>query len=49
MAKEDLKECVNIVKDMVREHSKWLIRYTSIHVSRREELIPNFWYSIVIL
>ena len=41
MAKEELQEQVNAVKDMAREHSKWLIRYTNVHVSRLEELIST--------
>ena len=40
VAKEELQEWVNVVKDMTRENFKWLIRYTRIHVSRLEELIP---------
>ena len=40
MAKEELPNQLNYVKELAREHSKWLLMYTNIHVSRHEELIP---------
>ena len=39
MAIEELQELLNIVKNMARVHSKWLIRYTTIHMGRLDELI----------
>ena len=37
---EDLLDQLNVVKEWVRENSKWLLRYTNIHVPRHEQLIP---------
>ncbi len=39
VAKEELPNQLNVVKELDREHSKWLLRYTNIHVPRHEELI----------
>ena len=39
MAKEELPNQLNVIKELAREHSKWLLRYTNVHVSRHEELI----------
>ena len=40
MATEELLDQLNVVKQLAREHSKWLLRYTNIHMPRHEELIP---------
>ena len=40
MAMEELLDELNIMKELTREHSKWLLRYTKIHVPRHEELMP---------
>ena len=40
MAMEELQDQLNDVKELAREHSKWLLRYTNIHMPRHEELIP---------
>ena len=40
MAMEEIKDQLSAIKDLAREHSKWLLRYTNVHVHRHEELIP---------
>ena len=40
MAMEELPNQLNVVKELAREHSKWLLRYTNIHVPKHKELIP---------
>ena len=40
VATEELPNQLNAVKELAREHSKWLLRYTNIHVPKHEELIP---------
>lgn len=40
MAMEELPDQLNAMKELVREHSKWLLRYTNIHMPRHEELNP---------
>ena len=39
VAMEELKDRVGTVKDLAREHSKWLLRYTNVHVHKHEEMI----------
>ena len=39
VAMEELKDRVGTVKDLAREHSKWLLRYTNVHVHKHEQLI----------
>ena len=36
---EELLYQLNVVKELASDHSKWLLRYTNIHVPRHEELI----------
>ena len=40
MAIEEFLNQLNSVKELAREHSKWLLRYKKIHVPKYEELIP---------
>lgn len=40
VAMEEIQDHLNVVKDLARENSKWLLRYTNVHVHRNEELIP---------
>ena len=40
MVMEELQDWLDTVKDLAREHSKWLLRYTNVHVHKHEELIP---------
>lgn len=40
VAKEEMQEQLNAIKDLAREHSKWLLRYTNVHVHRHEKFIP---------
>ena len=40
VAMEELQDKLNVVKELAREHSKWLLRYTNILVPKHEELIP---------
>ena len=40
VAMGELPNQLNAVKELAREHSKWLLRYTNIHVPKHEELIP---------
>ena len=40
MAMEELQDQLGVVKDLAREHFKWLLRYTNVHVHKHEELIP---------
>lgn len=44
MAMEELQDRLSTVKDLTRENSKWLLRYTNVHVSRHEELIPIIFF-----
>lgn len=39
MAIEEMQEKLNVIKDLARKHSKWLLRYTNVHVHRHEELM----------
>lgn len=40
VAMEELPNQLNAMKELAREHSKWLLRYTNIHVPKHKELIP---------
>ena len=40
MVMEELPNQLNDVKELARENSKWILRYTNIHVPNHEELIP---------
>ena len=40
VATEELPNQLNVVKELAREHSKWLLRYTNIHVPKHKEIIP---------
>ena len=40
MAIEEFPYQLNIVKELDRDHSRWLLRYTNIHMPKHEELIP---------
>jgi hypothetical protein len=37
---EELIGQVNSIKELAREHSRWLLRFTNVHLSSNEELIP---------
>ena len=37
---EEWPNQLNVVKELAWEHSKWLLRFTNIHVPNHEELIP---------
>ena len=32
---------LNVVKELARDHSRWLLRYTNIYVPKHEEMIAN--------
>lgn len=40
VATTEIQDWLSVVKYLAREHSKWLLRYTNVHVHRHEELIP---------
>ena len=40
VAAEELSNQLNAVKELTHEHSKWLLRFTNVHVPNHEELIP---------
>ena len=40
MASIELTSQLNVVKELDCEHSKWLLRFTNVHVPNHEELIP---------
>ena len=40
VATEEFTSQLNAVKELAREHSKWLLRFTNVHVPNHEELIP---------
>ena len=40
VATTELASQLNFVKELAREHSRWLLRFTNVHVSSNEELIP---------
>ena len=40
MAMGELPNQLNVVKELARDHSKWLLRYTNIHTPKHEELVP---------
>ena len=40
MAMEELPNYINAMKDLAREHSKWLLRFTNVHMPSHEELVP---------
>ena len=40
VAVEELSNQLNDVKELAREHSKWLLRFNNIHMPNHEELIP---------
>ena len=37
---EELTSQLNEVKELAQEHSRWLLRFTNVHVPNHEELIP---------
>ena len=39
MGAEELPNQLNVVKERYQEHSKWLLRFTNVHVPDHEELI----------
>ena len=41
VAMEEIENKLNVVKELAREHSNWVLRYTNIHVPKNEELNPN--------
>ena len=40
MAIEELQDWLGTIKDLAWDQSKWLLRYTNVHVYKHEELIP---------
>ena len=40
VAAKKLTSQLNSFKELAQEHSRWLLRFTNVHVSRNEELIP---------
>ena len=40
MVIEELPQQLNSMKELAKENSKWLLRYTNIHMPKHEELIP---------
>jgi len=40
VAATELTNQLNSIKELALEHSRWLLRFTNVHVSRNEELIP---------
>ena len=40
MAMEEFPNQLNNVKELSREHSKWVLRFTSVHLPSHEELVP---------
>ena len=40
VAATELTSQLNSLKELAREHSRWLLRFTNVHVSSNEELIP---------
>lgn len=40
VAAEELTSQLDAVKELAREHSRWLLRFTNVHVPNHEELIP---------
>lgn len=40
VATTELTSQLNSVKELAREHSRWLLRFTNVHVSSNKELIP---------
>ena len=39
VATEELPNQLNVVKELARDHSRWLLRYTNIHMPKHDELI----------
>lgn len=40
VAIEELTSRLNLVKELARENSKWILRFTNVHVPNHKELIP---------
>ena len=40
VAIEELPYQLNSIKELAKDHSRWLLRYTNIHVPKHEKLIP---------
>ena len=40
VAMEELPNQLNVVKELAQEHSKWLLRFTNVHVPSHEDLVP---------
>ena len=40
VAGEELTSQLNEVKELARENSKWILRFTNVHLPSHEELIP---------
>ena len=40
VAAEEVTSQLNEVKELALEHSRWLLRFTNVHVPNHEELIP---------
>ena len=45
MAAEEVTSQLDEVKELAREHSRWLLRFTNVHVPNHEELIPIIFFA----
>ena len=37
---EELQDQLGAIKDLAREHAKWLLRYTNVNAHKHDMLIP---------
>ena len=40
VATEEVTSQLDAIKELAREHSRWLLRFTNVHVPNHKELIP---------
>ena len=40
VAMKELPNQLNVVKELAQENTRWLLRFTNVHVPNHEELIP---------
>ena len=40
VAAEEVTSQLNEVKELILEHSRWLLRFTNVHLPNHEELVP---------
>ena len=45
VAAEELTSQLDAVKELALEHSRWLLKFTNVHVPNHEELIPIIVFS----